>query len=768
MPEMHKLSSLITDSAHTNYIQGIKEFLEKPYPLISAQLGTASTGVLQTINLYSSVLNQAIYQDKLKGFLAFRATAVVRLQVNGNRFQQGRLIMHFLPQGSVNGMYPTNMRNLDLILITQQPRVELDINTQSECVMEIPYTSPFNYLDLQNGVGNLGVLYLSVYSALEATGGSTNCDYTIWVSFKDVEIVTPSTGTLTFSTQMATGKKVKGKDLEEQETDKLSTKIRVLSQGIGDFGKTVASVFPPLTSITEPVSWALGVASGVAAAFGWSKPTVANVPMIVKFGNPPYFQNSDVACTAAVLANQSNNEVSCLPGFAGSNIDEMSITYIASRPAFFESIAWSTTSSVDTELISYPLTPAFFYKRRTTTNATNTFTYDLHTPVSYISRFFRYYRGSLKFTFKFVKTEFHSGRLVLTYTPGNGTVPVTNAATTFTFREILDIRQANEYSFVMPYASVVPYRSVLRMFGEGPNEYGSISLRVLNDLIAPANVPSTVRILVEVSAHDDFELAGPAIACAGSDATDVTRLCLPFFTQMDSSQIVKSFKPVGSSNVTGERNLAPSMYCIGEKVQSIKQLLLRYSRFKGSDSSTSTATVDVNPFHISALGMPFSGSGGEQLPSLYADYYSSLVCLYAYSRGSVRLALNRTATVNTRLTTYAYFCADTTAALPSYSSARSGGVDLSMSLITYHNFDQNNGVSEIRVPAYNCVPTRLNKFSVTATTSATQPYDYYIPKVRVVLSQSASEAGGNLHRAVGDDFQCGYFIGVPPIWVRTT
>lgn len=802
------LNSNITDSADTGYEQGVIHFLQKPYPLFNGNITTATTGQVATFNLFSDVLNQTIYTNKLQGFMAFKATAVIRLQVNANRFQQGRLLLHFLPQAQVTGMDVDKMRNVNLTLKTQHPRVELDIGTQSECIMEIPYTSPYNFLSLQNGTGNLGTVYLDIFSALQVgAAGTNNFDYTIWVSFKDIEINTPSTGTLTFGTQMDDSvessskksqkgghKKVQdaGRDLgqrivsmmpngslkqklvkqkEEKSTSWLSSTLGDLGSIASTIAVATASSVPMLSAIATPVSWVCSAASGLASAFGWSKRTITNEATIVKFGSPPYMANSDGCDTSVVLANQATNEIRVLPGFAGNDIDEMSISYLCQKPAYYTSFTWDVASARDTELQQLPMQPLFYYNRGSVTNATRTCVVDYHTPISFFSRFFRYYRGSIRITLKFVKTEFHSGRLLLIYSPGGGFAS-SNADSTYLFRDIIDLRHSNEYSFVAPYASVQPWRPTFNIFGSSTTSaYGNVSIRVLNELVAPGNVPTNINCLIEISAAEDFQLAGPGTPGAGTNSATLDKFLIPFRAQMDtSSEIIGEVsKPIGNSKMLNPGNLAPAEFCMGEAVLSIKQLLTRMCPLKATFALNAFGPItDVNPFFIGTYGQPSSGTGPGGYSGIYGDYYSILSSCFAYSRGSVRWGYAKWATSNSRLQTKAYFCSDPTKSNEILSAYQAGGTEDIMSLIAYHNLNQCNNFVEVKVPGYNGVPTRLNKFNYGGSVATTASYDAYVPKVRLAFNTSEVVDVPTLYRAVGDDFQLGYFIGCPPCFVSDT
>jgi len=76
------------------------------------------------------------------------------------------------------------------------------------------------------------------------------------------------------------------------------------------------------------------------------------------------------------------------------------------------------------------------------------------------------------------------------------------------------VRDGNEWEFVFPYTSVLPYKScdIANQPTAGTSVvdcYGGVSVYVLNALTAPSTAPSNINLLMEWAAHDDFEFAIP-------------------------------------------------------------------------------------------------------------------------------------------------------------------------------------------------------------------------------------------------------------------
>lgn len=792
------MDSSLLDSGDTGYEQGIVHFLQKPFPLTNGTISTVSTGQITTFNVFNDILSKSVYADKLKGFLAFRATTVVRLQINANRFQQGRLLMHFLPQATVNNMNTAGLRNVNLTTITQHPRVELDINSQTEAVLEIPYTSPQSFYNLQTGVGNLGSFYLHIYSPLSVSSGSTGFDYQIWVSFKDVELMTPSTGNLTFGTQMDEsedlikrvkkrseiskkqrdfGKNLGGriktvvkgdnknrKDEERIAAGPVETITGYISNGLQIVEEAVDTFIPSISTYVKPLIWVTDVANGLAHAFGWSKRTITAPAVVMRTGLVPNICNTDGVDTAQALSGFQTNEIKALPGFAGTDVDEMSLSYLTQIPAYIESFSFSTSNVTDDELYSKKLDPRLYYNTGTTTDAAGTYTYCTYAPITYFSSFFRYYRGSIRFIFKVVKTEFHSGRILVSYSPSS-TVGSNNADSTFLFREIVDLRETSEFSFVLPYASATPWRPIFPMFGsDEETSYGVLSVNVLNELVAPATVPSSINFLVEVSAAPDYELMGPSYSKSSYISATQDGTQYPFITQMDDeTNVMFVNKGIGSSKIVGAGNLAPAEYCVGERYTSIKQILLRYCNLRFNGVSALSGVYYLNPFVIPAVAK--TAASGPINEVINGDNYSMLASCFAYSRGSIRIGWFKNSNSGGGFSNQLYFrvTSDTnpcSVTSTGDSSVQFGPITNAGNVGTASNF------VDFKVPMYTRTHSMLNRLSAG---SGNRPQnDVYNSKVGVVTRFSNTTDTVTLMRAVGDDFQLGYFIGVPPMYQTYT
>lgn len=492
----------------TGYSQEIRDFLAKP---IRIDDFTISPGVDLGKRVYnlSEFLHSDettnlqlgdIWWDKLKGYYGVKGTFKVRVQINSQPFQCGRMLLVFEPMKAemayANSESSAFRRQANLTTLTQLPRVELDYATQTECEMSVPYRTLSSFYNLLNRTGTWGVVTLMEYLPLRVGMQQEPIDVTVWLSLEDAEMAAP-----TIPVEKGVRPKIK---LESQmASDEKST--GPIERAMGTVAKvsTIFENIPYISTIAKPVTWASNIAAKVCSVFGWSRPQ--NTDMICRF-NDTYMQYQtncngvDNAFNLGLFADASVNDI---PAFGGTLIDEMSIDYIKTRSAWLKTFEWTKQDASGDKLFEMYLAPQLLVS---TMNDLI-----LPTPLAGIANCFSYWRGSFKVKFKIAKTIFHSGRLIVAFLPGyqQDNVGLSTSVfdtdfngTAFLHREVLDIKQQHEFEFEIPYTAQVPYLEVGQPMGK-------LIVYVQNNLIMMEAASSKIDVAIEVSGAQDFEFALP-------------------------------------------------------------------------------------------------------------------------------------------------------------------------------------------------------------------------------------------------------------------
>lgn len=413
MPSEYKMTTANDSLEHS-----IKDFLQRPIQIHQGVWSSRdkTENQLFTANFPEVLIENDMYREKLTGFVGLRATLVIKVQVNSQPFQQGRLMLQYIP-------YAQYMPNkVSLINSTLQgrsgcPRTDLDLSVGTEIEMRIPYVSPHVYYNLVTGQGSFGAIYLVVYSKLEdQVSGTGSIEYTVWAHLEDVDLQFPTgasifTGSspnrVKFANKLKTGK-ITNKDLEKAIDSQVHLKPcakiyaqmgleleqigqqHSISNGVGQLATTLQRVSnaPLLGSVFSRPAWIANTAANVARILGFSKPTVAGLPCESKLRTQTHMANFDGADSSHKTALSAENEIETVPGLAGTSVDEMALTTVLSIPNYWDRFSWSTGDEAQKSLWTNYVTPMKIKDFSTT--VTDRFRC---THLGYVANCFGYRRG---------------------------------------------------------------------------------------------------------------------------------------------------------------------------------------------------------------------------------------------------------------------------------------------------------------------------------------------------------------------------------------
>ena len=629
------LNQELLNNARTGALSEIRSFLAKPIFLSLGSLGTTDiqNSVKWSAAIPSDLFNPAsflMWNDKVKGHMAFRGDLHLTIQLNATRFQRGRYMLVFIPTGgATNASWWINTHTATLTHTTQCPKVEFDLNCDTEATLVIPHQNVQGWSLIKSGLGfsSVGQVRLVAYSPLSAVTGATTCTYTIYGHYENVDLgipIIPQSGRV----RTRVKRRPNWNPAEAEQESKGMGPLESIGLSISDIGRAAVGI-PIISSVAGPVKWAGDLTARLASAFGWARPRDLSPPNFVNRQILHKMTNVDVADQSTKLAFMDKNELEELPGFGGLDLDEMSLNYIASIPAFFKEISWNTGVAAGTLLDTFTVSPRSFYVN----TVQGAVTISHLTPLAYVSRFFAQWRGSTVFKFKLVKTEFHSGRLLVAFEPFEFGWKTTTTAplmdpTQYLHRQIIDVRYGNEFELTVPYQAIEQYRATA-----GNNSVlGFVRVYVLNSLVAPSTVSSHCVILCEVSGGPDFEWSVPS-GLSGSPAAQA----VPQMNRGTATcDIVEG--TIGGA-IDAERNVA-SRTCVGERIVSFRQLLKRFNAQAKNWAGPLTTTTVRYLFHPFMVHINQSNNvPAIQYSDMQCDLFDDIAPMYAVYRGAMRIKL---------------------------------------------------------------------------------------------------------------------------------
>jgi len=779
----------------------IKDFLSRPVlcPSTFASWNLQLRGsILGSMDVPNNLLSLPIYQQKISGFRGFRGTLVLKLQTNAQKFQSGILLLSVGRFAPLLSAARRNTMTSHIVPLSQLPSVRHNVATTNETTLKVPFSSFENAYSLIPTTANpYATVYYVVYSP--ATNGPIT--FKCWCHFEDVELLYPVA-----QSGKSYGSSRRAKYLQSDKEDSggiISAPVKTIAGGIRRLGDNI----PLISSYTGPTSWFLDSLSKGLATFGLSNPNdtstrFSRVSRVMSHSN-----NIDVADTLDSHGMLAANKVAHLDGFAGTNVDEMALQYFCSIPSYVDDINIATTNIEGTRIWLFRVRPYNPVVASYPGSAGNV-EVNWHSPMGYAASTFEYWRGSIVYKFFAAKTTFHNARILFVYQPNPNVFP-SYADAHFGTRYIWDLSQTSEFEITIPYVNVVPWSLVSR-------EIGWVAAFVLNELEAPANVSSTVDIIVEEHGGPDFELAVPTEALSvpilvnsGLDAPKNHRKYKNLYiSSKDSSD--KNSKPTKKGdlltlnkkkkktqnkismlrrdkyNIICQAPLEPSMggiiesdggayinqtecdtagvdalYTIGEVIRSIRQLLKRTQAVTLDQSLVAAAKTYVG----SPCALVYSlvnATANKSRPQNYLhDYYSYFGGCFGLYRGSMvmRYVTYGNATVRAKSMLY-----PVSNVWKPHVSAALTAVKVGMTNWIYSS-PLVQGALDVHVPFYSPSHSLVNYHFGWATSETADAHNGFIHNnIEVAFTGSGTGTlACDILRQVGDDFSFGGFIGVLPL-----
>lgn len=748
----------------------IRSFLAKPY-LAGSYFWTPSDILQQNIITYSTagVTSIPIWQQKLYGYNLFRGTLCVKVVINAQPFQQGRLLVHVLPFVSAQPLTWLSMHEVDLTQMTQHPSVEMDCRDTS-CELEIPWVGPTPWMSARGTGLDWGTVYVTVLCP-QSTGvsGSAGIEVQLFLSIKDAEFaapIVPQSGDRK-RTVRYTKKLSAEAEQEAMSEGKPISKALALASRVAEVAKGI----PMLSSMASPASWILRASSNLASSFGWSKPNLTTPPVFVVTRPFHNFGNASGTSQSEPLSIDADPMVSILPGFAGTDVDEMSWNYIKSIPAYLENFTFTTSSAVAATLYKKAIGPLLLYNQYDNGLASpNLAVFRSFPPFAHVTNAFGRYRGGIKMILKIVKTDFHSGRILITWSPNPSlAVDPTLATSAYSMRTIVDLREVTEVEITLPYMLKGAWQ-------QSDLDMGTVQITVLNTLQAPPTCSTAITVLVYYAAAEDYEVA-----------IVNNRSLTPYSPQSGDKPNTKAVGVIGNDTST-----IPMVeeYSIGEKFTSVKQLISRYSRLY-FNSATMDTTVAFRMYPWST-GVFRGGLISTSTGAIMGDFYSFISTGYALARGGMRYSINSSNSVFTQIdfsrqtfdlmeagSSSLLQMAGTTlgTAFTNGSASVSNlwvkpGVNGATGTLTTANpaiFVQSPNGVDVLLPQYTNNPSRLIVLDNDGTKISTNYAYDMVPYMALQYSENSSTITNKaIYRAAAEDAQLGYFIGFGPLLVQVT
>lgn len=545
-----------------------KDFFQRPVQV--AQLSwTPGSQLFADFNPWQSYFTTLSVRNKITNFKLLRCNLHVKVQISGNPFYYGRVLMSYNPYTFRDGV--TRDRSFfrqDVIQASQRPHILIDPSSSQGGEMVLPFIYPYNWIDITRAswYNDMGEIIFHDLDVLRAANGSTDTvGIKVYAWAENLELSVPT---------------VADAQSEYEKDGPISKPASAVARIAADLTKipTVA----PYMKATEMVASSIG---NVARALGYSRPIVHTDPL---YATPRYtgtLANTDLPETIQKLSVDSKNELtidSRVVGLAGH--DEMTILGIAQRWSYLTTFDWDDSDD-NTRIWTMPINPTAM---KDTLSVPGTTTEHHPTALAFAALPFQYWQGSIKFRFVIAASQYHRGRLKVVF-DGTNSPGFENTQ----YQTIVDIAETQDFEYECKWIQdrtwlqTRDFSTVSLLNSSGivaGFDNGCIRLVVANRLTSPSVDPAEVKVHVFVCAGDDFAVAAPRnIRSDVAETQVVSYFPAPFDVQSEwVSDVDHGNAPLASQALPSGGNVhvpQDNQYLVhmGERIVSFRQLLKRYN-----------------------------------------------------------------------------------------------------------------------------------------------------------------------------------------------
>ena len=622
----------------------LQNFFSRPLKIREFEWGTGTT-LFEKFNPWDLYFSNARVANRISNFTNLRCKLCMKIILNGNGFHYGRAIASYIPLPDQDQMTVDRAFFLqDVVGASQRPHVYLDPTLSQGGTMTLPFFWPYDYLQIPASQwSQMGEVIIHTMQALKhANGASDKVTVSVFAWCEDVIMSVPTSsepGGL--SPQMGME--------DEYGTGPISRPATNVARIAGK----LASI-PVIGAYAKATEMAASAVSSIAALFGMSRPVTVSEIASYKPTFAGNLTNVNVPDTSHKLSTDIKQELCLDPRTVGlGGADEMDITSICTRESYLTQFPWVVGTAPEQQLFTIGVNPCVWAANNITTPP------EMHmTACCFASVPFKHWRGSMKYRFQVVCSNYHKGRLKVVWDPYR---QASNEYNT-NFTRIIDIAESKDFTVEIgwgvsrPYLAVAapgdssqggPNRSVSNqpfnngVFNDFAYDYynGLLSVYVVNELTVPnSTINNDISINVFVAAGDDMQFRNP------NNILDLYSLApqpqMGFEPQMgaestpaDTENTDEPSKPMDqevSQTMGSKLSLTDSLDHVfyGESIKSFRALLKRYNQHSA---------------------LVWFGTAGEKLHSIFMSafpLYSGYVTGAVYTRNGQDFNFCKTTLLN--------------------------------------------------------------------------------------------------------------------------
>lgn len=449
----------------------------------------------------------------------------ISCKVNGTNFHQGLLCLAWVSAASDGHKQPNvNTTQYNYYTLTSFPHIMMNASSSDTQVLLIQYNNIRDMLYRKQTMGGslypLGKLVVFPMVPLSAsTGASTSLSVTIWVEPVEVEANAYTIPEYAFEPTSPPEEYVKipiskYKNISIPKKYITHTLRPLFEEQAGDENTNpLESVVKTLTGIATPLVEELG--NGLL-----DKPDPSTDPVNFVRRTAGGFSTGKGMSTAVGVGNFT-------PGLQRTVGDDMygrfPLREFVQVPGVFKLFNIDTTQTENHLLEQFPVSPHLTCNGSYNSGANVTAL--KHTPVSYISQAYKFWRGTMKYRITFVATAFQQALVAVMWIPdcfnGGTTHGGYSSNATKVYCSLVEVRGSTTYDFSIPFTGPYPARDSVSPSQHYTGSYfpppdctdrsnsinGYVRIYLVNKFVAPNNAPSSIQALIWGWGGEDLDLA---------------------------------------------------------------------------------------------------------------------------------------------------------------------------------------------------------------------------------------------------------------------
>lgn len=550
------------------------QLLSRNYKVAEFTWGPAAAS--HTLDFPGSLLAIPNIQKALSSFKWMRSGIKLETKINATQFHYGALLVSWLPNDRISA------HGEDVVQQSGNHPIVLSAAQQSSCTFSIPWINPYNYFIIQQGAGyatsEIAKVYFSQLTPLgRASDGVTDTVVIqVFASFEDPEVAAYVAQSSNEMKMESINKSRFGvvNDIADTVTgvSDLLEKIPIIGGTIENLASLVMSVLDkPTTSMaTQPIqqSYSRDICQGTGLD---NSQTLSLYPL------------TPMSMDRSIMGDQSST---------------MTINDIISTPMICQQHTFTNPSSTMVEIV-HPEANSRDY-------------------LQFMSKLFKYWRGSIKYRLAFYTSAFTTCRFRLSFQWDSTVVDDDNSGDLVS--RVIDVKGDTVVDFTVPYLYLTLYRPTPLNLA---NLYPRIFIQQLINVVGPSiDTDPKIYLVMWRSAGEDFrlhQLVARTLPLPGAEDTDFDSIdelsTDEYIAQMD---VQSDFKKVFDPLIEGCCFTREHGTVNGENINSLHDILKRYS------THLPNAAIQ-DP--LSSFPDPIIGLGG-------IDYVARI---FKYWRGSRRL-----------------------------------------------------------------------------------------------------------------------------------